>query len=145
MPMKMKDVFEVENAIVNGCKTKHWILLKALDKNLKKCREHADVARKALEPTEALKTYMQEQERVQAENAHETAEVQSAKIRDLKAKHPGALEEFFGRKKLEVEILEDAVDVEWEPIPEALFHDGGVCRVEADAYMVLSRWGVVKE
>ena len=142
--MQMKDVFEVENAIVNGCKTKHWILLKALDRNLKKCREHADVARKALEATDALKTYMQEQERVQAENAHETAEVQSAKLRDLKTKHPEAMQEFFGRKKLEVEILEDTVEVEWDKIPEELFHDGGMCRVEGDAYMVLSRYGVVQ-
>ena len=60
--MKMQDVFEVENAIVNGCKTKHWQLLKALDKNLKKCREYTDVARKALEPSDAAKTYLQEQE-----------------------------------------------------------------------------------
>ena len=156
MKMKMRDVFEVEGAIVgrtleNGTvlpgaiKTKHWQLLKLLDKNLKKCREHTDAARKALEPSEAAKAYLQEQERVQAESANETREVQSAKIMDLKSKHPEAVQEILGHKKIEVEILEDAVEVEWVPIPEALLHDGGMCRVEGDSYMVLSRYGVVQE
>jgi hypothetical protein len=145
MQMKMRDVFEVENAIVNGCKTKHWQLLKALDRNLKKCREHADVARKALEPSEAYKTFFQEQERVLSETEGDTPETRATKIKELKAKHPEAMQEHFSRKKLEAEVLEDDVEIGWETIPEALFHDGGVCRVEGDAYMVLSRWGLVQE
>lgn len=143
--MKMADVFDVEVTIMQGCKTKHWQLIKLLNKNLAKCREHTDVARKALEQSPATKAYFEEQERVKTENSGETAEVQSARIRELKTKHEKGLEELFALRKLETEIMADSVEVEWVPIQESLLHDGGTLRIEPEAYMSLTRHGIVQE
>ncbi len=143
--MKNKDLFELEAAITNGCKVKHWALVKPLNKMLVAVKAIVEPIRDSLAPTATIKAFNDALGHLRAENAAEKPEVLEEKIRILIGQHKQAQTDAVDQKILERDMLDDVTEIALEPIAESLFHDGGMLRVEPDAYFTLSRLGLVKE
>ncbi len=147
--MKNRDLFELETALAGGCRSKHWALMKPVNKMLAIVRTETEPHRAALAPTEAMKKYQGALRHLRAENAGEKPEVLNEKMQNLIAEHKQAIIDGLELQQADAEMAEDDVPAELveklEPLPEALLHDGGMLRIEPEAYLTLSRLGLVKE
>jgi len=147
--MKNRDLFELEGALAGGCQTKHWALVKFVNRMLGIIRPVTTDHHKALEPTKAMQKYNAALRRLRGENAAEKPEVLNEMMRQLKAEHGQAFVELEELQQLDIDMAEDDAPADLvaklEPIPEALLHDGGTLRIEPAAYLTLSRLGLIKE
>lgn len=141
--MRNSDIHELERALTNGCRSKVWKLIKCVDEMLAKVRPIAETHRSRLAPTSAMKAFQRALDRLRAENAGDPPDVLDLKIRTLASEHAQAHIERDEIRQLEIEMLDDDTPVDLEPIPEPLLHDGGVLRVEPEAFLVLSRLGLI--
>jgi hypothetical protein len=145
MKINNRDLFELEEALARGCKSKHWPLLKPWQKMAAVVSAAAGPKRDSLAPTAAMKSFQRALDRLRARNAGATGEQLAEMIRNLKREHQQAHIDQDEIRQLEIDMLADSTDVELEPIPEALLHDGDVLRVEPEAYFTLCRLELVKE
>jgi hypothetical protein len=143
--MKNDDLFELETDLATGCNSKHWPLLKRWLPMLAKVREAVAPMRARCAPTDAVKSFQRALARLRAENAAENRDVLNEKIRNLVREHAQAQLDLDEIRQLEQDMREDSTEIEFDPIPEELLHDGGVLRIEPHALLTLSRLGLIKE
>jgi hypothetical protein len=139
--MKNQDLFEIENTILTGCKTKHWALVKPINQMLSTIRALTGPMRDSLKPFESVTKFRKELELLRATCAPDKID---AEIMALVFSNPQAQIDALEQKNLEADMLDDVADVSLEPIAENLFHDAGTLRIEPEAYFVFSKFGLIK-
>ena len=144
-------LFEFETAVNQKSKTNYWPLIKGLDANMRKIRPLVDDVRKRLEPTPEIKEFIKEHRKVLSENSGASQEELMKIQADLRKKHAKAQEDTVRLQELEAEILADTVEIEFEPIPENLFHgtnnkaNEDELRIDLAAFLLMSDLGIVGE
>lgn len=143
--MKYRDLFELENALKTGMSsTKYWTLLKPLTKISSKVRRITDSVREQLEPTEAIKLFNSELNRLKTNMRGKDKEDMDKAVNDLVLKHHQAQIDALEKSELEREILDDAVEVELKQIPESYLHLNDELRISTELYTILDRLDLVE-